>query len=104
MTVTLLSNSDPDDRLRVFHPEGFNGVVEFAMAFRAERVVVIVMPVQERERRRVIDFCSGLALGTNAKFERFDPLTYVMVPSGQRQPSNRSVERALESARYEEGP
>ena len=102
MTVTLLGTSDPDDRLKVFHPTGFRDVVEFAMAFRAERIIVVVMPFDEIERRRIVDFCSGLALGTNAQMARFDPLTYVMVPAGDRQPSNRSVERALENARYEQ--
>jgi FtsZ-interacting cell division protein YlmF len=102
MTVTLLGTSDPDDRLRVFHPTEFNHAVEFAMAFRAERTVLVVMPFAETERRRIIDFATGLALGTNAQMTRFDPLTYVLVPAGHRQPSNRSVERALENARYEQ--
>jgi FtsZ-interacting cell division protein YlmF len=102
MSITLIGASDPDDRLKVFHPPGFDDVLEFAMAFRAERIVVVVMPFDEIQRRRIVDFCSGLALGTNAQMARFDPLTYVLVPAGQRQPSNRSVERALESARYEQ--
>jgi FtsZ-interacting cell division protein YlmF len=101
MSVTLLGTSDPDDRLKVFHPLVFNDAVEFSMAFRAERIVVVVMPFDEVERRRIVDFATGLALGTNAVMKRFDPLTYILIPSGQREPSNRSVERALESARYE---
>jgi FtsZ-interacting cell division protein YlmF len=102
MSITLIGTSDPDDRLKVFHPTEFNHAVEFAMAFRAERTVVVVMPFDETERRRIIDFATGLALGTNAQMTRFDPLTYVLVPAGHRQPSNRSVERALENARYEQ--
>jgi FtsZ-interacting cell division protein YlmF len=102
MSITLLGTSDPDDRLKVFHPIGFDDVLKFAMAFRAERIVVVVMPFDEIQRRRILDFCSGLALGTNAQMSRFDPLTYVLVPAGHRQPSNRSVERALENARYEQ--
>jgi FtsZ-interacting cell division protein YlmF len=102
MSITLIGTSDPDDRLRVFHPTEFNEAVEFAMAFRAERTVVVVMPFDETQRRRMIDFATGLALGTNAQMTRFDPLTYVLVPAGHRQPSNRSVERALENARYEQ--
>jgi FtsZ-interacting cell division protein YlmF len=102
MTVTLLGTSDPDDRLKVFHPAVFNDAVEFAMAFRAERIVVVVMPFDETERRRIVDFSTGLALGTNAQMKRFDPMTYILVPAGQTEPSNRSVERALERTRYEQ--
>lgn len=102
MSITLIGTSDPDDRLKVFHPIVFNDAVEFAMAFRAERIVVVVTPFDEAERRRIIDFATGLALGTNAQMKRFDPLTYILVPSGQTEPSNRSVERALERARYDQ--
>jgi FtsZ-interacting cell division protein YlmF len=59
---------------RVFRPESFDEVQEFADAFRAGGVVDIVLDLtSSADERRLIDFASGLALALSGTMQRVEP-------------------------------
>jgi hypothetical protein len=59
---------------RIFRPESFDEVQEFADAFRAGGVVDIVLDLtSSADERRLIDFASGLALGVSGTMEKVEP-------------------------------
>ena len=71
----------PIDRIVTLHPRVYGDVRSIGEHYRnGEPVIMNLTDMEESERKRVVDFASGLVFGHNGKIERVTSKVFLLTP------------------------
>jgi len=76
------ATTSQDDQIKTFHPKSFSDGRNIGEALRTGRVVIMnCTEMNEEDRKRIIDFVSGLIFANGGSIERVSNKVFLLTPS-----------------------